>query len=219
MSKIEEAPGTVAVLFASDAARYSAFTADLTRLELPEGSVFDYGFRDTPQTRNELVDRAIGRDSYWIWFISEDHSFEADVVKVLLSHDQPIMAPIVLSRQAPFYPEAYTGVSRDGSRIPMSLNDVTGPGQLTEIQSAGGSGLLVRRVVFDVVDKPWFTDAGSTEFCERAREADFPAYLDTSARLGNRCTASMNPVHKAGRWQVSVTVGDEAEIMVPLKHR
>jgi len=219
MSKTVEAPGTVAVLFSSEAARYSAFTSDLTLLELPPGSSYDFAFgTDVREARNELVERAIARDSYWIWFISEDHSFGPDVVSLLLGHNKPIMAPIVLGRQPPFFPEAYTHISSSGKRVPLSLNEVTGPGTLTEILSAGGSGLLIRRAVFDVIDRPWFADGETIEFCERARERDFPAYLDTAARLGNRCTASMFPAYKGGRWELSVAVGDEVEISVPLKH-
>lgn len=218
MSK-SEPPGTVAVLFSSEAARYSAFTSDLALLELPPGSVYDFEFgTDTREARNELVERAIARDSYWIWFISEDHSFGSDVVSLLLAHDKPIMAPIVLSRESPFFPEAYTHLSRSGERVPLSLNEVTGPGTLTEILSAGGSGILIRRAVFDVIEKPWFADGETVEFCERAREHNFPAFLDTAARLGNRCTASMFPTYKGGRWDLSVAVGDEVELSVPLKH-
>ena len=129
MSK-SEGPGTVAVLFSSEAARYSAFTSDLALLELPPGSVKDFEFgTDTREARNELVERAIERGSYWIWFISEDHSFGSDIVSLLLAREKQIMAPIVLStRVAVHRPRPIPGVSRSGERGSTQPQRGNGPG-------------------------------------------------------------------------------------------
>lgn len=215
-----QGPGTVAVLFSSDAARYSAFTQDLEKLQLPEGSVKDFETRpDANASRNALVERAIERGSYWVWFISEDHSFVPDIVMTLLSREKQITAPIVLSTTAPVHALAYKGVSRANRRLPLSLDGVIGPGTLIEIDGATTSGMLVRRAVFEALPKPWFPNEVDDEllFCDEAVRNGFEPFLDTSARIGNRCTASMYPAHRAGKWELSVEVGDEIELSIPLK--
>ena len=220
MSKTQGPHGTVAVLFSSDAARYSAFTADLEWLELPDGSVKDFEFgADATASRNALVQRAVERGSYWVWFISEDHSFAPDIVKTLLLRDEPIVAPIALSASAPFAPLAYRGVSRASRRLPVRLDDVVGPGTMVEIDSASTSGMLVRRAVFEAMPSPWFPEDVDDElaFCDAAREAGFAPFLDTSVRLGNRFTASMYPAYRGGKWEMSVSVGSEVEMSMPLR--
>jgi hypothetical protein len=210
----------VAVLFSSDAARYSAFTADLEALQLPEGSVKDFEFgSDYAASRNALVQRAIDRGSYWIWFISEDHSFAPDIVATLLSRDKQIVAPVVLSTMKPVHALAYKGVSRASRRLAVQLDDVVGPGTLIEIESASTAGMLVRRAVFEALPKPWFPNDVDDEllFCDSAYQANFEPFLDTSARLGNRCTASMYPSHRAGKWELSVAVGSDIELSVPIQ--
>lgn len=219
MTNQGQGPGTVGVLFSSDAARYSAFTADLEALELPEGSVKDFEFGpDAAAARNALVERAIKRGSYWIWFISEDHSFEPDIVAKLLTSDKQIAAPVVLSTTAPVHALAYKGVSRADRRLWVELDGVVGPGTLLEIDSASASGMLVRRAVFEMLPKPWFPNDVQSDllFCDAARAEGFEPFLDTSARLGNRCTASMYPTHQGGKWELSVRVGEEIVLSVPI---
>lgn len=211
--------GTVAVTFSSDAARYSGFTADLAALKLPPGSVMDCEFgMEAWELRNKLVQRAIERGSYWVWFITEDFSFPPEIVETLVSREQPIMAPIVLSRSSPFHPQCYTHLSRASERVPLLLNSVVGPGSLVEIESAVSSGLLVRRAVFQTMQKDWFApgDESDLDFCDRARAQGFDAFVDTSMRLGNRCTASMQPVYRGDKWTLGISVNNEAEFTVPL---
>lgn len=215
-----QGPGTVAVTFSSDAARYSDFTKDLEALELPEGTVKDFETSpDASAARNALVERALERGSYWIWFISEDHSFPPDIVTTLLSRDKQITAPVVLSTTAPVHALVYKGVSRANRRLPVQLDGVIGPGTLIEIEAAVAAGLLIRRAVFEDLPKPWFPNEVDDEllFCDEALRRGFEPFLDTSARLGNRCTAAMYPTHRAGKWELSVAVGDDIELSVPIE--
>lgn len=210
----------MAVLFSSDAARFSSFTAELEALELPSGSVKDFETGpDASELRNTLVERAIERGSYWIWFISEDHSFNSGIVKTLLSCDKQIAAPVVLSTTAPVHALAYKGVSRANRPLEIPLDSVIGPGSLVEIDSATTSGMLVRRAVFEALPKPWFPNEVDDEraFCDAARAARFEPFLFTEARLGNRCTASMYPTHRAGKWELSVAVGSDIELSIPIQ--
>lgn len=213
--------GTVAVLFSSDAARYSSFSIDLEALQLPDGSVKDFEIgENAAAARNALVERALARGSYWVWFISENYSFAPDIITTMLSHEKQILAPIVLSTTAPVHALAYKGVSRASRRLEVKLDSVIGPGSLFEIESATTSGMLVRRAVFETLPAPWFSaDDVDDEllFCDAAMAAGFEPFLDTSARLGNRCTASMYPAHRGGKWELSVSVGNDIELSVPIE--
>jgi hypothetical protein len=216
--------GMVAVRFASETARHSSFTVDLESLELPEGTrkKFDYG-PNGPRARNDVVRYALEvAGAQWIWFIDDEHSFPPEIVRVLLSHDEPIVCPIVIDRVDPFYPLSYTGVSRAGNRLPLLLDDVTGPGTMMEITSAHTNGMLVRREVFEALGKTWWFEEDDPEdelsFCDRARAAGFGAFVDTSMRLGNHCSAVMFPSYRGGKWELSVLASNGIEMSEPMVH-
>lgn len=212
--------GTVAVLFSSESARFSAFTSDLDALKLPPGSVKDFETgSDANALRNTLVQRALDRGSQWVWFINEEHIFSPEIVMTMLSHQKQITVPVVLSSTAPVRSLAYKGVSRASRPLEVRLDGVLGPGTLLEIDSARTPGMLVRRAVFEALPEPWFSSDADSEllFCENARAASFDSFLDTSSRIGNRIHAEMHPVHRSGRWELSVSVGSEIELSVPIK--
>jgi hypothetical protein len=215
-----ELAGTVGVLFSSEVARYSSFTVDLMRLEVPEGTVVDFAFgEDGASMRNDLIERAIARDSRWVWFISERHSFSQEILQTMLSRDQPIVAPVVLGMKPPFYPLAYKDYERDASRKPVGLTEVIGPGSLVEIDSAEASGLLIRREVLDDLEGYRFNgDDDAPAFCDAARRRDWQVFLDTSVRLGNRCAAIVYPQLRAGQWHAVAVVEQSIELTTPLKH-
>lgn len=215
-------PGTIAVIFPSESAQYSRFSEDLNSLVIPDGTVkdFEYG-TDYAELRNKLTRRALERDSYWIWFITEGHSFEPEIIEKLLSRNQSIVSPIVLSREAPFLPESFVGLAAGGEYVPLLLNEVTGPGTMVEVRAATLTGMLIRSAVLKEVRDPWFRSNEGNDysfFCERAREAGFQAYVDTSVRIGNRLTADMKAIHRGGKWELAARVGSDIEMTVRLKH-
>lgn len=216
-------PGTVAVMFASDAAHYTDFNVNLDRLTLPAGTEKDFerGL-DRITVMNKLVERALERGFYWVWFIDEDHSFEPDIVEVLLARNEAIVAPISIENTPPYRPESYVEVEK-GGLVPLPLDDFTGPGSLIEVASVGIPGLLVRRAVFEAMEPPWFRRApdGSESlwFCTKARDLHFQPYVDSSARLGNYCTSAMFPSHRAGKWEIAVSIGEEVSVNIPFRSK
>jgi hypothetical protein len=168
---------------------------------------------------NDLARRALERNSYWIWFISEDYTFTPDALVSLLSREQAIVAPIVLNAKPPFYPEAHTKVA-GGRNTPLLLDSVTGPGTMVEVGAVTSvRGVLIRRAVFESLDPPWFEDEDGLEsLCHRAAELGIQPYVDTSVRLGRRLIASMYPIYRAGKWELVTSIGD-AEFTLPIKHR
>lgn len=215
--------GTVAVMFSSDAAHYTGFSIDLDRLELPAGTEKDFerGL-DRCEVMNTLVERALARGVYWVWFIDEDHSFSPAIVETLLARDEAIVSPVVLSPAPPFHPESYIE-TQQGAYIPLVLDDFIGPGSLIEVASVGISGMLVRRAVLESMEPPWFRrspdGSDSLWFCMRARDLGFQPYVDTAARLGNFATASMFPAHRSGKWEIAVSVGDQVAMNMPIRSK
>lgn len=216
-------PGTIAIMYASDSAHYSDFNINLERLEIPAGSEKDFqrGI-DRVESMNALVERALERGFYWIWFIDEDRSFPPDIVNQLLARNEAIIAPISISTEPPFRPEALVETDRK-DLAPLVLDDFTGPGSLVEVASMSATGLLVRRAVLEAMEPPWFRrgpeGSESLWFCTRARELGFQPYIDTSARIGNFQIASLHPNHKAGKWEISIGIMNEFAVSFPLKNK
>lgn len=218
--------GTVAVLFSSESGRYSSLFKNLNDLKVPDGTVKTFWRGDRDVVLNNAVEDALNGHSYWIWFVSEDHAFEPDLLEKLLSRDQPIVAPVVIESATPFSAMAWTDIGAKGP-VPLLLNEVVGPASMVEVRGSTVTGMLVRRAVFEAMGAPWFRRTQSlTEnvsedqhFCERARDLGFQTYLDTSSRLATLSGASVMPTHKGDRWELAVGVGDDMKFTQTLRHR
>lgn len=214
-------PGTVAVVFG--AGNYSKLFKDLNDVRVPEGTEknFKWG-KSRVESLNEIVAESLAGPAYWIWFINEEHGFDADVLEMLLSRDLPLVAPIVVDPFEPFYPRAWTDVSSEGEVTPLLLNQVTGPSTLTEVRGASLTGMLVRRAVFEAMGSPWFrmNEAVSEDvfFCERAKDLGFQTYVDTSSRLSTMSVSEITPTFKGNRWELGVEVGADMEFSQALRH-
>lgn len=210
-------------MYASDSAHYSQFTINLDKLVIPPGSEKDFqpGI-DRVDAANALVERALDRGFYWIWFIDEDRSFQPDIVDQLLARNEAIVAPITISTEPPFQPEAIIETDM-GETKPLILDDYTGPGSFLEATSVGLSGMLIRRAVLESMEPPWFrrgVDGGETLwFCTKAKEVGFQPYIDTSARLGNFQIASLLPNHKGGKWEIGIKIANDFAASFPMRNR
>lgn len=216
-------PGAVAVVFSAES-RYSQLFKDINDLKVPDGTVniFKWGKR-RHDVLNEVVAEALAGPAYWIWFINEEHGFKEDVLEMLLSRNEALVAPIVLDPFAPYHPRAWTDVATNGTLKPFLLDQVTGPTTLTEVRGASVTGMLVRRAVFEAMGAPWFRMTEDLPedvyFCERARELGFQVYVDTSSRLSTLSVAEITPTHKGNRWELAVDVGSDMNFSQALRHR
>src|ERR1044072_4105824 len=96
-------PGTVGVL-CTDLARYNWFTQSLVALQGPPGSqtVFCSGLWISTAV-NKLVG-AMGPQVEFLMLMPDDHIFEPDLLRRLLSHNVPLVAPLCCLRRPPFAP-------------------------------------------------------------------------------------------------------------------
>jgi len=215
--------GTVAVLFSSEAGRYTSLFPRLNDLWMPDGTEKTFWWEERTVALNNAVEAMLKGSSYWIWFISEAHGFDGDILGKLLSRNEAIMSPIVVENYEPFSPKAWTDIDESGTVRTLTLDQVIGPASLIEVRGSSVIGTLVRRAVFEAMERPWFKVVNDVSadiyFNEKARNLGFSAFIDTTSRMSTMSAASVIPNHKGGRWELDVQVGDDISFSQPLRHR
>lgn len=211
--------GGLVGIISNDAGRFSLFsscTARLIERGLPAGSKVEWLIGgDWCGARNSLVQQAIDEERDWLWFMDDDHAFSPGLLTRLLEHDVPLVMPLCLQRVHPFAPVAYT--EHNGEKYePINPNEHDQ--ELVEIQAGGCAGMLIRSEVLTSLTAPWFEYADRSEdiiFCEKAREAGFPLYVDLGAKLGHITTAVVWPAEREGEWVTGFTIGHELHLYAP----
>jgi Fringe-like len=217
--------GIVGIL-ANDSARFSLFTACVSRLELPPGWRKEFLIGgDWCGARNSLVKMVLESDTQWLWFMDDDHAFSPDILLRLLQHDLPLVVPVCLTRSAPFAPVTYTERiegSENASYLPVYLPEQEESG-LVELVAGGSAGMLIHREVLEALDEPWFEYGFASEdlmFCDKAMEAGFSLHCDLGARLGHLTTAAVWPTVYDGEWCVGLdvgSVGQTTRVLLPIE--
>lgn len=127
--------------------------------------------------RNALAAWSIKQEASHLLFVDTDMAFPSDGAERLLKHDLALVGANY-ARKTAERDSACFGI--DGERIRPKA------GGLEEARTLGMGFALIRRDVLEAVGFPWFTlkaDArgGPAEdflFCQAARVAGFPAYVD-----------------------------------------
>jgi len=196
--------GTVGI-GAEEAGRFTEFALSLGRLDLPAGwEIMGAMNYDLAHSRNGLIDQFRGE---FLFFLDDDHVFAPNLLKRLLRHNLDIVGALCLQRRPPFAPCPRV----NGAQLVLE-----GEPGLVQVDELGGSGLLVRRSVFEAMERPWFLSGtqadGShmmdeTYFSLRAREAGFKLFVDTGAVLTHTTLAHVTPRFDGSRWSREIAVG------------
>lgn len=216
--------GSVGVI-ADATARYTQFTECLTGLTTKMPVNTNVQFRigpDRGRCRDWLVAQSLERGSEWILFLDDDHAFAPTLLLQLLSHEQPIVSSLYLRRTNPFLPIAYESKDDQGLYMPLDLTEAPKEG-LVPIVAAGTGGMLIRSEVFYDLEPPWFlhTDEQSEDlyFCDRAREAGFPLYVDLEARLGHIAPLNFLPTFYEGEgWKAGIVVSPTLTVVLDIDY-
>jgi len=184
-----------------------AFAVALRLLQLPlekedRYEVLQVSGADVAVARNNLAGRAAGD---YILFIDDDVLLPTDALVKLISHNKDIICGLYYSRQEPFFPQIYYKNKESKDRY----DAVFEPEGLIEIDACGGGCLLIKKEVFDKLEKPYFHYIPRGEktlrkgedlyFCEKAKEAGFKIYCDTSVKCGHMGTK----VITSDYWEIS----------------
>lgn len=208
---IADKPGLVAVA-TGELTRYVNFWVSMMRLEKPDGCIFNP--KDNGSAAKNLNDAISDTfdDIEWAWLNGDDHVFSPDILMNLLWRDVDIVAPVVWKRAVPPQTVAYKA-DEQGVYKRLGVDDIPTSG-LFEVDLCGGSGLLVKKHVFEKVEFPWF-ELGKTKadepgediwFCHKAKKAGFKVYLDCSVVMGHTTAATIWPKVVDGQWTAEIDI-------------
>ncbi len=218
-------PGMIGVV-SSDMSRFPEFSQALLRLQVPEGTVWSWiQGNGLALNRNVIVDKFINNEPRleWLWFIDDDHDFDADILRWMLKASKPILQPMVCTRKPPYYPYTYKTCT-DGrpGYVTDSWDDLPTSG-LLECDAVGTGGMLIQREVLEQVGYPWFEEGKTTAeaigedlfFCKKAKKLGFSCWIDLDHSMEHYSKVSVRPVVKDGKWKLEFNMGHGAGIVMP----
>jgi hypothetical protein len=164
---------------------------EIHAMGMVEGMVVDWA-------RNELANQAYHTKSiinnkhftHFLW-LDADHVFNPDLACCLAKHfirkDVDGVSALYFHRDGPPMPVAYV---KDDTEDEYSHNQLVNvPPALIEVDAFGFGACMMKRAIFGVVPKPWFTidwKAGEDlAFCVKARGMGYRFFLDGAYRLGH----------------------------------
>jgi len=199
--------GTVGVI-GMDTGRFSEFSLALGRLELPRGweimGALNY---DEAHARNFLAEHFTGD---YLFFIDDDHAFAPDTLERLLEYRLSVVAPLVCQRRPPFLPVAI----KDGGHLQLERYEEQG---LIDVELTGTAGMLIRRGVFDRLERPYFEhrdlpdgthEPSDTNFCRKLGEVGVAIHVALGVSLTHFNAMGVTPRYEDGRWLTSFSVGN-----------
>lgn len=207
-------PGLVGVV-TGELLRYAQFVTSLHAMRLPAGSAIGIASGlEVSANCNKLIEYLLDSDGEWVLFLGDDQEMLPDTAQRLLEaardHKLDAVCPLILRRTPPWQTVAYMA---DPAVDPTPWVPTTETG-VVEVVAAGTGGMLVRRHVFEKLDKPWFRVGQidpahyqeDVEFCARVRAAGFRIGLDLDTPMGHITPMTVWPARDpAGRHVVALT--------------
>jgi len=133
--------------------------------------------------RNRLAEKYLDAD-YILW-IDTDMMFRPNSLKKLLDCNKDIVSGLYFSRGYPFQPLASHKVRGTNLFKPADVNK----NGLIEVDAAGFGFMLIKKGVFDKIEKPWFvykkTLGEDYYFCTKAKEAGFKVFVNCDVQCGH----------------------------------
>lgn len=222
------AVGTIAIL-AHETARYAASWFDLHHLKLPGPVKTITKFNaNIAEARNQCVEEMVGD---WILWWDDDMRADPELLLRLLARREAIVQPVCCRRYPPFE-TIHMG--------PPDANDPTqhwllalerGQSGLRPVHAVGAGMTLVRRFVYDRIEKPYYRNgelsptglAEDIGFCRRALAAGFQPFVDLDNPVEHLNAASFSPRRKpSGEWVIAIRVGTTIVAELPVvapRHR
>lgn len=177
-----------------------AAVASLMSLSLPPNTVVElHGFSLVYEARERMCQKMLDMGLDWIIMVDSDMVLPQDTVYRLLSHGQPIVSGLCFKRTPPYQCCAYERVDayEDGSWFLRALREW--PEGLVEVAGVGTACMLIRREALEKIPQPWFFPVqGLGEdlaFCDRARKAGVPIYVDTTVKTRHLTVVGIGEDH------------------------
>lgn len=221
----EHPPGTIVVLN-HDTGRFSATHECLLSVQHPPGTRIQHlKGADVAYARNQALEHATGD---WVWFMDDDHAWDdPQLLLRLLDRQVDLVQPLVLRRVPPFSP-VVTRQDAAGEYYPCDVHELGTPADgIVPVASCGMGGTLIRRHVWEAMDKPWFR-VGTIQpdklgedvaFTRRLAAHGFQAWVDLAHPLEHLRVGALKPVWREGRGWLTAVVLDEVEVLMPASVR
>lgn len=139
--------------------------------------------------RETLVDQFLKSECDAIMFIDSDMVFHPKSVEILSYHNKPFITAKAFKRVAPYQPCFYNKVEilEDGQIYLES--PVEYPQGLMRIQGAGLACALIKREVFEKIEKPYFFPTQNLgedlSFCLKLKNAKIEMFVDLALQFGH----------------------------------
>jgi GT2 family glycosyltransferase len=141
--------------------------------------------------RNTAADHALEQGMDYVLFIDDDMVIKPDsrLFTNLIKHDKDITVPLFFHRRQPYAPLIFKRKVRAGGAYTTFDNIMDYGKGLIRVDGAGCGVMLIKTEVFKKLDKPYFKhsdDVGEDlYFCNKAVNAGFKIYCDTSLEVGH----------------------------------
>jgi GT2 family glycosyltransferase len=162
---------------------------------------------DVAVARNLLAEKSKDIADY-IMFIDDDVLLPANAIVKLISHEKDIITGLYFAKQEPHFPQIFTKSEKAKGRYD-SVQEYK-QDSLIEIDACGAGCLLIKAEVFKKLKRPYFQYIPKGEnnprkgedfyFCEKAKEAGYKIFCDTSIickHIGTKCISK-------DHWDVSL---------------
>jgi len=105
-----------------------------------------------PKNRIAIVEEAIKHEARYTMMFDCDQIFDKDIILRLLSHGKPIVSALYFSKTPPYKPVMMRGIKNHLYNTVLEWKE----GDLIEVDTCGGGGLLIETAVFNRIPRPWF---------------------------------------------------------------
>ncbi len=149
------------------------------------------GLRPIPFARNSCVEKFIGGDRDFLWFIDADTTPPKDALPLFLDNPVPAISGVVKTLKLDD-DGATKSVGMVLRRNHEGYKAAYGEG-MERIDAAGFGCMFIQRKVFDMIPLPWFEERpwGNVRgsdflFCEKLEEKKVPLYAHFDVKCKHR---------------------------------
>lgn len=127
--------------------------------------------------REEATEKFLKSDCDYLLFLDSDMMPTSDMLVNLIEHDKPIITALAFRRVPNYEPCIFKSI-KDEAEVYTDY-----PKGLIEIEGCGMACCLIKKEVFEKIQKPYFIPnilGEDLSFCQRARKFGIPIYCDTN---------------------------------------
>jgi hypothetical protein len=171
------------------------------------------------RNRNALAQQALEQGFDAVWHVDDDQVFAPDTLRRLMAHDKDVVSGLYVQRHHPFMANVFDEDRGDGWHRHLTLKP--GDKGLIEVKGTGAGCLLVKRAVFEAMEKPWWRLGqldperwgDDVEFFMRVRQAGFKVWCDLDCLVGHQMTGTLWPHRQPnGTWLTALVDGTKGSI-------